>query len=415
MIRIGGVKQNITLNDLVSIFLVLWILNPMTHDYMNPLFVVVIAAVWFLFAYLANRSAMKKAMRSKAFLISWIYPCFMVLYVAVGHARLEKSSLGAPLIVLFYMYCYYKNDYFLERLIIWFTIAFFTLMMLFTLYELTQNPYASRLLAGGDTRFVTPLTAGYTEVYYLLFFAITLVGVAFLYKNVNTRIAIFLYVLFMLFFFVQAMYTIALLLFALGVFIARYDKVSFWVILAIIFVAILVLFLAFGTEMLGKTAYFVSNLFHEGILKNRIIQVGDFFSSGESRFIGNNGVLVRLNLYSESFRTFISNFWFGVGDESSVFSSNLVGGHSTFLDRLAEYGIFGGGLYIITRMAILVVIGKTISLKWKHLYRTLIIIFAILSILNTTNRNSLLLLLICIVPFFLNCFDREHVQKSIES
>ena len=95
---------------------------------------------------------------------------------------------------------------------------------------------------------------------------------------------------------------------------------------------------------------------------------------------------------------------FGVGDKMEVFTDNLIGGHSTFIDRLGQYGILGGGVYIVTRIYILLKVCKTLPEEGRYIYGVSVVIYAILSILNTTNRNSLLMMMIVIIPFFIERF-----------
>lgn len=406
------IRSKISVQEAVSCVFVLWLLNPITHDYLSPAYVIVIAAMWYFTVNSQNKSAMGKALNSKAFIFAWFYPLFMLIYVAAGHAKLEKSSIGMPLIVLFYMYCYYRNNKKDDSLILKSSIFYFILMASYTLLELKKNPYISRLLANGDkvfkADFLSPLTAGYTEIYYLVFFVISAFGAALIYKKRNFRYFYALLIALLLFLFIRAQYTIAILLVLLGTALAwftRYRNKSVWLVFVNMFFIILLMFLIFGTDSLAEFVYLVSDMIPDGILKNRVIQIGDLFYSGNPMMQGRNGAVVRFQLYSKSWNTFLSNFFFGVGDSEMALA--LVGGHSTFIDRLARYGIFGGGLYIISRIYILILVRKTISDRWKRLYSINMVIFLLLSILNTSNRNSFLMMLIVILPLFFECIEEK--------
>lgn len=405
------VKGNLSLNDLTSCMLVLWILNPMSHDYFSPIYVIIFAVTWCITANAENRKAMAKALGSKCFVVSWIYPIFMISYYVAGHAKLEKSSIGLPLIVLFYMYCYYRKDVRRNRLIVQVTMVYIVLMVTYTLVQLRSNPYISRLLARGNTAstagLASPLTAGYNEIYYMVFFTITILGVAVLCQNNIFKLKNAIFAIYLLFFFIKAQYTIAIILILFGVLLAIFRKKNFWMaVIAVIGMLLLFFFIA-GKDSLAEVFYAISMPIPVGILKNRVLQIGDYFSSGAPRVLGNNGIRVRLNLYGESWNTFLYNFFFGVGDDEIVFVEGMVGGHSTFIDRLAEYGILGGGLYIAVRIWILKLISSTIAKRWRYLFRVNAIIYIIMSILNTTNRNSFLMMLLVVVPLYLEYIEAD--------
>jgi O-antigen ligase len=421
--RTIGIKTKLKLNDIVSCILVLWILNPMSHDYISPIYVGMIAAIWYVTASSESRRVMSRALSSKAFLASLVYPLFMVAYVLAGHARFEKSSLGVPLIVAFYMYTYYRNSIRTDRLVIYGSILFIVLMSFYTIVQLKYNPYISRLLARGNTQstagLASPLTAGYNEIYYLVFFAITLIGVLQIYKKRSFQKSHLFLLVLLLFLFIKAQYTIAVLLIIMGTVLIYFRKRTVWKLAggALLVMGGFLLFVA--PDIVANGIYAVSHMIPHGIMKNRVIQIGDLISRNAPVIQGSNGAIVRFNLYQESWNTFLESFFFGVGDDESVFVLNLVGGHSTFIDRLAQYGIFGGGLYIFTRIYILREIRKTLPKEWRYLYTVNILVYIIMSVLNTTNRNSFLMMLMVVIPIFLkylgNSTGIKHKIKVSET
>ncbi len=408
------IRSKISVNEIISCIFVLWVLNPITHEYLNPVYVIAIAAIWYVTASSQNKSAMGKALNSKVFILSWVYPLFMLVYVIARHAKLEKSSFGMPLIVLFYMYCYYRNNKKDSKLILKSSIFFFILMAGYTLLQLKKEPNISRLLAAGDKALkadiASPFTAGYTEIYYLVFFVISVTGAVLIYENRNFRCLYLLLTALLFILFIRAQYTIAILLMLFGIItvcFTRRRKKTVWIFLGCVLCVIVFIFMIFGTDSLAEFIYFAADILPNGILKNRIIQIGDLFYSGSPMMQGSNGAIDRFQLYAKSWNTFTSNFFFGAGDGENV--SGFIGGHSTFIDRLARYGIFGGGLYITSRIYILFFVRKTLSDRWKHLYSINIVVFILVSILNTSDRNSFFMMLIVILPLFF-----EYIEEKFQ-
>ena len=103
-------KMEYGIFDLVSCVFVIWILNPMSHEYYNPIYICLIAVIWVLFACMDDQNSFAKAICNRVFLSSLIYPIVMILYALLGEREFGKSCLGVPLLVLFYMYFYYRHD-----------------------------------------------------------------------------------------------------------------------------------------------------------------------------------------------------------------------------------------------------------------------------------------------------------------
>ena len=142
-------KADIGINKLLSYIFVIWVLNPMTHNYCNPQYLMLIVTLWFITAYLEGDMAMGRAICNSTFAISCIYPLVLIVYAVFGHTQFEKSSLEVPLIVIFYMYCHYRQNTEMNRSICRISITYIVLMIIYTLIKLQDNPYISRLLASG--------------------------------------------------------------------------------------------------------------------------------------------------------------------------------------------------------------------------------------------------------------------------
>ncbi len=409
-------KADIGINKLLSYVFVIWVLNPMTHNYCNPQYLMLIVTLWFITAYLEGDMAMGRAICNSTFAISCIYPLVLIVYAVFGHTQFEKSSLEVPLIVIFYMYCHYRQNTEMNRSICRISITYIVLMIIYTLIKLQDNPYISRLLASGNVQsnigLVSPFTAGYTEVYYLVFLSATIWGIIFFTNKVKVKKTYILLLGLLLIFFIKAQYTIAVLLFCGAVLLIQFTKGSRRIFLLAEVLLLCILFFIVWENGFSGIIYFLADLVPAGILRNRVIQIGDLFSSNRPLLFGHNGAIVRFNLYLTSWNTFIKYFFFGIGNRKSIESAYSIGGHSTFLDRLGEQGLFGGGIYIATRIFILIKISRTIPKQWRRIYYIIIATYIVMSILNTTNRNSILLMLIVVVPLLLEDADRYMVTQK---
>ncbi len=400
------VKMNCSMQELVSCIFIIWICNPISHEYYHPIYIFAIAVIWGIFAYGESKSSMGKALGSKIFWASLIYPIIIFLYTAAGHAQFEKSSLGVPFLVLFYMYFWNKGNLRQEKMIFCTAMLYILMISIYTLIQLRSNHYIARMLANGDqmakAEIVSPFTAGYHEIYSYIFLAMIMIGTFSVIKRRACRSVYIPVLALLLLLLIKAQYTIAVLLLIFGVFLMAFKNrtVLFFGGFAIAFIILLTGLI--GIDGWSEIVYYVSNFIPGDVLRIRFIQIGDLLSGGNSG--GVNGAITRFDLYKMSWDSLMKYPLFGVGDKMEVFTDNLIGGHSTFIDRLGQYGILGGGVYIVTRIYILLKVCKTLPEEGRYIYGVSVVIYAILSILNTTNRNSLLMMMIVIIPFFIERF-----------
>ena len=400
--------------DLVSCVFVIWILNPMSHEYYNPICICLISLVWMLFAYMSNKKCFTKALCSRIFFCSLIYPIVMNIYALLGHSRFEKSSLGIPILVLFYMYFYYRKDVRKNRLIYYVGIFYILSISIYTLIQLYGNHDISRLLANGDrqdkAQLVSPFTAGYYEIYSYVFLTIVIFKEFITTKSKLNSVKFLLILMLLSVLFIKAQYTIAVLLFVFGIALLQFERRNIWMILMLSVIALLGIISLLETDGVSHLIYSISNVIPEGILKNRIIQIGDLLTK-ETPKLRTNGAVTRFTLYNISWNTFISHPIFGVADREILSNRDLIGGHSTFFDRLAQYWIFGGGIYISSKIYILVKICKTLPQKWRYVYSINILLYILLTVLNTSHRNNLFLMLAVFIPIFVIYMDDNNNKE----
>ena len=90
--------------------IMLWILNPMSYGFYNPLFLVGMVCIWFFIAFVAEEKILIKSIKNKAFLVAWGYPLVLLLYAIIGHCQFEKNSVIVPFIMLIFLYYVSRED-----------------------------------------------------------------------------------------------------------------------------------------------------------------------------------------------------------------------------------------------------------------------------------------------------------------
>ena len=124
--------------------------------------------------------------------------------------------------------------------------------------------------------------------------------------------------------------------------------------------------------------------------------------------------LERVKLYSTSISTFFShffNFLFGVGYNAD---SSLIGQHSSLLDTLGRYGLFGGVSWISALIVAKKHIKKFLMPSYRRIFSFIMLAYAVELVLNPVYSDSLILYFFFLAPTFLVLFapkEKDELRK----
>jgi len=134
---------------------------------------------------------------------------------------------------------------------------------------------------------------------------------------------------------------------------------------------------------------------------------GDIFSFGIESEETTRGV--RLNM---SLKTFLNSPFFGVGAFSMCYAKSGIGGHMTWLDQLAEYGIIGFGPYLL--LMVLTIKTIIVRLRMHHNKDMYIAILSMyVSYVFAGTFNPVLLIIHAQAFFYFFVLNGLHVEDRI--
>lgn len=385
--------NSLGVDEVIVYILLFLVINPISYARISPVVVMIATLIWFLSAYNASPGNMGKCITSPLFINICIYPILLVIYSIRSDIRFEKKSIADCVIVLMMLYYMGKNKEKLHK----FIVGYLVIISGYSIIVLLRNPMISRIMAGESAKYGNFLTGGYNTVYGLVFLSVAILGLIVNDKYRNHRNSL----IFMLFatFIVLSQYVTALILLVLGSVLIFCGRNRFWktffVMCFVIGITLLILFPDFIVSLL----FSISKWFPEGTFQRyRIQQLGELivnFRQGIVSSTTTEGSVVRVDLYKITFDTIKSNFLWGVGNVSK----KLTGGHATFLDVIAEYGVICGGVFIFTRVCLFFQILKFVPEQYKYCYRIIGFLFILLSIINTTNDMGISVIIYLEIPY----------------
>ena len=401
--------KNISVSDFFAALSILLIINPLNVRDFSPFFVIVALAGWLFMVALERRLLLKMAVSNKLFLFSCVYPALLMMYCITRDDIQFESRYILDMMCLL-MVLYYLNLNNKEKIASSLKIAFGYLLIIssYTLVRLQFEKNIAREMASTNNAIdANPFTGGYGVVYSLVFICVALFSVIRIKKRtkecyVQTVLLFLVYVLFILF----AQYAMAIILLIMGMLLVWIDKK-----LLAVLVGIFLLLLFSGGENIALFFYSMADLLPENtFIFTRTANKGDVVDgmihgvlSSQTTF----GTWYRFEIIQNSFDLiFVDPFW-GIGNTSE----SAIGKHSTFLDALAGYGILLGGVYIITKLYILIYLRKFVKREFRYTYTVIILLFVLLMLVNKTSLNEFSLTLYYIVPFMLGA-SKENILNE---
>jgi hypothetical protein len=345
-------------------------------------FIISIVGFWLFFLLLSEKDFFFKYAK-KNHAIVFATGCFAVrmLHVLFGNTAINAHDVFLIVILIFstyYMDCNKKATKNIAKC----STVYVVMIAVVTLFRLRSNPTLCRLLARGNDQIQAEngsfFTATMTTItaFSIIFLMYCSIAVYSKHKEYFLMSLLILYLL------LKSQLTIALVTAIMFFFVILWlgensawkrATVFFLVVIVIVvfmteidFVSDILMKMVAGTEWSSRR---ISELL--GIIKNRNFGDGDW--------------AVRINLTKSSIVTFIHNPILGHGISADDFM-NEIGGHSTYLDMLAGFGILGGGSYILSFVSHVFYVWRKFNATERRIYLVVMLAYFFLSMINTTQN-----------------------------
>lgn len=384
---------NSGLDEKIFLLLLFLIINPISYARINPAIISAVSIAWVVFSYCSVPKTFSGCMESPMFVLAAIYPISLFLYSFRSDVVFEKRSVVDCVIILSMLFYLRKNGRNTIKSKLRFVLLYLMLIASYSIVALMHNPMVSRMMAG-HREYGNLLIGGYNTVYGLVLFSLAILGIAISKKKY--RVGYFLFVVFIL----MSQYAMALGLLATGTILVIFEKnkkVSN--IFGLCIILLIMLILLFPQEFAAGIVS-VSDCFPEGTFqKYRIRQLGEIISGFIEQGIivskTTEGTVSRIDLYRITFETISNNLMWGAGNTSR----QLVGGHATFLDAIAQYGLLCGSVLVITRICLFAKIMKLIPCQYRYCYRIVALLYFALGFLNTINDMMISMIVYLAIPY----------------
>ena len=402
--------QKFSFSTVLVLFPILYF-NSCTFEFIKPYSFTLPLVGVFLLAWLL---VLAKEINVKVILPMAVYAfCLLVLWLvgAQLHRSVLLSDISNALYMLIFMCVFtiysgeqYKND---RALIVFVWFVDTIIACVYSVYRLINEPLLARQLSTGSYHNTDAAVAAKGVVSYGVIYGLVLVILALFYLVLQSKNKRFVNICLISMFFVlliMAQFVIALGLVAIGM---------LWMVLLkkpkneqdkwyrAIFLIV------FGPVFIISLPYLLKILVDSEILgyeiNARMQEIVAFLEGGD--FSGVD-TAARLSQYARSITAFFASFCLG----KMVVPSVEVGTHSEWLDGFGNYGI----MFLLYLVAIWgfcrFVLEKLPNKKSKQLYSMLFVIYAIMSVINTSAWAPITLSLCVIVPFI--CVDKVGGHKE---
>ena len=362
-------------NFLITILIAAWYIVPLVQERGGMLLIYALVALFVL-------TSGSRHLVSTAYRFLGLVPFLLVLglYVATGtgiYNGITPIYFIASFLLVFIPFLVYRvlEEKFTEKekaLLLGFIYFFFIVGAVNTLIVLKQYPMASRMMAQGENGDVYSKmgAGGFGFVYSLMFFALIVVS---RFKKAGRRerivgllsIVLFVYTIF------ECQYFTCILLLMIGgilVIAARSKRGVGFVVFCTVLILFIIALLFYGNAILKS----VAGLFDEdGVINKRMLDLAELFDSRDVETMESS----RGRLYMKSLSGFLSHPITGTG----FFGTAVSGGHSTVLDTLSIYGLFGLACLVLPFWLMIREFRKA-----KVLNLAIVCVFVGLSFLNPT-------------------------------
>ena len=363
--------------------------------YFNSLVYIALFAVWFIIACNIDQSFWLKAVKN-----SW--PLLIFLFVNIFLDLINYTSIQLEQInclIALFMYClfiFYKDRKDCKRfkqLLLCIILIDFLIKIIYSVHEISINPAIIKQMStegASDAREVSILIADYSTVYACVMISVFLMG---LFRKLESRawrvitiatLAVLIYFIFICSFFMALL----LLVYGLVSLTFKEKKLYYVIIPLIIFLCVLIL--------RQPLAVFCSYMSKQGIW-SEIIQ-GKWDDLAKLLAYGNEYAYMsdmRLDLMEKSLKIFFNYPLFGI---YSMNTKLQIGGHSGWLDGLANYGVIRYSFFV----GFLVMLFKNTSSlsKNKASLFSAISVYVLLSIVNPNVFPQVWIIFCILIPFY---------------
>ncbi len=370
------------------------------------------AFVWGIMIFITQRQSLEYVLGNKLFWVNLCYPALLYLIVNITNGLFIRHSILLP-IIIFYLLFYYENGGFQSieyRIGMGTAVGYLILIHFYTIYMLNKDVDISRNLASSaySEQYANMWTGGYDHIYLTMLGSICLFAIILKCKENRLRWGLFLLEMIQMVLLFKAGYTMALLFtvggFMLIILLGVKENRKLWLIILTGMLLFPLIVMA-GREILMFLAEHVSNRY----MHNRLVEVANLLKfSGLKK---NGSIDGRLSLYRLSAETFFHHPLIGVGNSDSL-RKVLYGGHSTIIDKLANFGLIGGGTYLALILYNFKSICKRITKKHRYIYMAVFLIYFLLSVVNITDLTALNAVVFLIIPAGICIYsDREQMKK----
>lgn len=399
------------IRDLMMASILIWLVCPYQAFFSNWYIYGALWAVWIFMAFCADLKSFMYMISSKYTIAAFLWPCSIFILSLFDWAEFAPYQFTIVFVVSSFVYYAKGKHYTTLRFLVIVYFIYSLLIDIYSIQQLSVNPEISRILANSDKNitgvFAHPLMANFSYINNL-----TLVSVFIVYYIKTTKIkalkilsvAVLILNICLLVF---AQYSIALFLFLLFTVIVFlfYPKKSSNTLKTLIIITLLIVILPFSGYILIK----LSELMSEGYVARRLRSIGELLSYGSVR--NGTDLADRLTLYSLSIKTFVNNFFIGVGG-ARYGAGGLVGAHSQILDNFAYYGVLFGTQFIWYLVCVYKNGAKLLDKTFKNIYGLIFSIYIIQCILNTSYNEEMLFVMFFIVPSMICLTQRQSTKGS---
>ena len=400
-------KQNTTpkksnafllLSNILTVLLV-WRSNYSTSQffvaYFTSIIYIALFLVWFLIACNIDSTFLTRVVKNSWTLLIFLFVNIFLDLINYTQIRLEQVNC---LIALF-MYCifiFYKdrkdcNKF--KKFILWVILIDFLIKILYSIQQISINPAIIKQMStegASDSREVSILIADYSTVYACVMISVFLMG---LFKKLESkawRIATVVTIVILVYFIFICSFFMALLLLVYGVVSLFFKEKKYYYVVVPLVVLFVVLILR---QPLSSFCAFMSKQdFWSAIIQGKWDDMSKLLAYGSDHAYMSD---MRLDLMKKSLTIFSDYPFFGI---YSMNTKLKIGGHSGWLDGLANYGIFRYSFFV----AFLVMLFKNTCnhSAYKTPIFSTISVYALLSIVNPNVFPQVWIIFSVLIPFY---------------
>ncbi len=324
-----------------------------------------------------------------------------VVLLGIGFLTYDRAIVQQDIMQLIYfvtivgIFFYYirerkkdNNNRLIILLLVWALDVL--LSSLHTIIRLIENPYVSRLLTAGKDVPNPEAIISYSIVYGLVLLAPFLCAQIFRTEQYQ-RLAWSVIAAFVFVFILLTQFTTAVLLYVLGMMLVVVSKLlrtknGFWWVAGII---------ALGMILLYSLKGIVKLYIFPASINSRLNMIYDFFVAG--KVDDETDLVLRLEVYAQSLKAIVFNGFLG----DFLLHNAPTGQHSEILDAIGGYGIVYFAILVYFFVKMYDFYKGNISKENFRIYQMTLIIFIIMSLINTTLWSEMMIILMGILPILL--------------